>query len=124
MIDLEDKIWKILGQPQTAALATISAGGAPLGALRDRPRRRDFTLNFCTSLASRKAGEIAANPAVHLTCGDLRPPDDSASCRSPAAPRSATTRRPSCKYLAGRVDDDISRARKIPITSWFLCGPH
>jgi general stress protein 26 len=78
MTELEGKIGKILGRPQTAALATISGSGAPwvrYVTIRTEP---DFTLNFCTSLSSRKAGEIAAHPEVHLTCGNLQPPDDSA----------------------------------------------
>jgi general stress protein 26 len=39
---------------------------------------RDLTLRFVTGLSTRKARHIAANPEVHLTCGELDPPDDSA----------------------------------------------
>jgi general stress protein 26 len=78
MTELENKIWKILGRPQTAALATISEGGAPWVRYVTVRAEKDFTLHFCTSLASRKARHIAAHPGVHLTCGNLEPPDDSA----------------------------------------------
>jgi len=78
MTELGKKIWKILETPQTAALATISEGGAPWVRYVTVCAERDFTLSFCTSLASRKATQIAANPEVHLTCGSLQPPDDSA----------------------------------------------
>jgi len=78
MTELEERIWKVLERPQTAALATISASGAPWVRYVTIRADRDLSLSFCTSLASRKAREIAANPGVHLTCGNLQPPDDSA----------------------------------------------
>ena len=78
MTELEEKIWKILNRPQTAALATISENGAPWVRYVTVRAEKDFTLHFCTSLASRKARHIAHNPEVHLTCGNLQPPDDSA----------------------------------------------
>jgi general stress protein 26 len=78
MTGLEDKIWKILKEPQTAALATISESGAPWVRYVTIRAASDFTLNFCTGLSTRKAGEIAADPNVHLTCGNLQPPDGSA----------------------------------------------
>ena len=77
MNELEEKIWKILGKKQTAALATISASGAPWVRYVTVRAGQDRTLNFCTGLSTRKAGEIAANPQVHLACGNLQPPDDS-----------------------------------------------
>lgn len=77
MNHLEARIWKILGRRQTAALGTITAAGAPWVRYVTIEAGTDFTLRFCTSLGSRKAGEIAANPNVHLTCGNLQPPDDS-----------------------------------------------
>jgi len=75
---LEEKIWKILGRRQTAALATLGESGAPWVRYVTIEADPDFTLRFCTSLGSRKAGQIAANPNVHVTCGNLQPPDDSA----------------------------------------------
>lgn len=78
MTGLADKIWRILKEPRTAALATISESGLPWVRYVTIRAGHDFTLNFCTSLASRKAREIAANPGVHLACGNLQPPDDSA----------------------------------------------
>jgi general stress protein 26 len=78
MTELEEKIWKILDRPQTAALATISESGAPWVRYVTIRAAGDFTLNFCTARSTRKAREIAANPAVHLTCGSLQPPDGSA----------------------------------------------
>jgi general stress protein 26 len=77
MTELEERIWKVLEPPQTAALATISASGAPWVRYVTIRAEKDFTLNFCTALSTRKAQEITANPNVHLTCGNLQPPDDS-----------------------------------------------
>ncbi len=78
MTKLEEKIWKILDRPQTAALATISESGAPWVRYVTIRAEADFTLTFCTGLSTRKAKHILANPEVHLTCGNLQPPDDSA----------------------------------------------
>ena len=78
MNDLGERIWKILGCKQTAALATLSESGAPWVRYVTIESDPDFTLRFCTSRGSRKAMQIAANPEVHLTCGNLQPPDDSA----------------------------------------------
>jgi general stress protein 26 len=77
MNDLEDRIWKILGRKQTAALATVTAVGAPWVRYVTVESNPDFTLRFCTSRSSRKAKQMADNPEVHLTCGNLQPPDDS-----------------------------------------------
>ena len=77
MTELEEKIWKILDHPRTAALATINASGAPWVRYVTIRAEKDLTLSFCTGLSTRKAGEIAAHPAVHLTCGVLNPPDGS-----------------------------------------------
>jgi general stress protein 26 len=78
MDPLHERIWKILGRRQTAALATVAADGAPWVRYVTIEADSDFCLRFCTSLASRKAVQMAANPFVHLTCGNLQPPDDSA----------------------------------------------
>jgi general stress protein 26 len=77
MTELEKKIWKVFEQPQTAALATISASGAPWVRYVTVRAEPDLTLGFCTGLSTRKAAEIAADPNIHLTCGELRPPDHS-----------------------------------------------
>ena len=94
MTELEKNIWKLLENPMTAALATINEDGAPWVRYVTIRADRDFTLNFCTALSTRKARAIAANPSVHLTCGVLSPLTIPSSCRSPAGPRSAQTRRP------------------------------
>ena len=114
MTRLEERIWQILDKPQTAALATISASGAPWVRYVTVRTERDFTLNFCTSLASRKAGEIAARPEVHLTCGNLAPPDDSAflqiagcaEIRADAATRTAYWQEGWRRYFTGPDDPD------------------
>jgi general stress protein 26 len=77
MTELEKKIWKVFEKPQTAALATISASGAPWVRYVTARAEPDLTLSFCTGRSTRKAAEIAADPNVHLTCGELRPPDHS-----------------------------------------------
>jgi general stress protein 26 len=78
MTDLEKRIWKILGRKQTGALATITASGAPWVRYVTIESDHDFTMRFCTSRCSRKAMQMVDNPDVHLTCGNLQPPDDSA----------------------------------------------
>jgi len=78
MNNLKERIWKILGRKQTAALATMTTAGAPWVRYVSIESEPDFTLRFCTSRASRKVGHIGNNPDVHLTCGNLQPPDDSA----------------------------------------------
>ena len=78
MTKLEEKIWNILNEPRTAALATIGVDGAPWVRYVTIRSETDFTLTFCTGLSTRKAKQILANPSVHLTCGSLQPPDDSA----------------------------------------------
>jgi general stress protein 26 len=77
MNDLEGRIGKILGHKQTAALATVTASGSPWVRYVTIESDPDFTLRFCTSRASRKAGQMVENPDVHVTCGNLQPPDDS-----------------------------------------------
>jgi general stress protein 26 len=78
MNDLEERIWKILGRQQTAALATVTASGSPWVRYVTIEADPDFTLRFCTSRSSRKTVQMTDNPGVHLTCGNLQPPDDSA----------------------------------------------
>lgn len=114
MNELEDKIWKILKEPQTAALATISVSGAPWVRYVTIRSEHDFTLSFCTSLASRKARHIAANPEVHLTCGLLEPPDDSAflqisglaEIRGDAATKRKYWQEAWDRYFKGQEDPD------------------
>jgi general stress protein 26 len=78
MSELEEKIWKILQAPQVAGLATINEKGDPWVRYVTIEADRDFTLHFCTGLSTRKARQITAHPDVHLVCGLLEPPDDSA----------------------------------------------
>jgi general stress protein 26 len=114
MSELEAKIWKIIGREQTAALATVGADGAPWVRYVTVRAERDFTLHFCTSLASRKARQIAADPRVHLTCGNLQPPDDSAflqvagraEVRSDAATKSLHWQEGWSRYFSGPLDPD------------------
>ena len=37
----------------------------------------DFSLRFCTDAGSRKLSHIRSHARVHLTCGNLQPPNDS-----------------------------------------------
>ena len=78
MNDLENNIWKILDREQIAALATITEEGKPWVRYVTIEADEDFALRCCTSLGSRKAKQILKNPEVHLTCGNLQPPNDSA----------------------------------------------
>jgi len=114
MNELGKKIWRILGREQTAALATIGADGAPWVRYVTVRAERDFPLHFCTSLASRKARHIAAEPRVHLTCGNLQPPDDSAylqsagraGIRSDAATKREHWQEGWSRYFSGPGDPD------------------
>jgi uncharacterized pyridoxamine 5'-phosphate oxidase family protein len=104
MDDMEKKIWRILGRKLTAALATVSDAGAPWVRYVTIESGSDFTLRFCTSASSRKVGHMAGNPAVHLACGNLQPPDDSVFLQ-----------------VVGRAEIcSILKVRTIPITSWSL----
>ncbi len=78
MNELEKNIWKILCKEQVAALATLTEDRKPWVRYVTIEADEDFTLRFCTSLGSRKARQILKNPEVHLTCGNLQPPNDSA----------------------------------------------
>ncbi|MBN1271343.1 MAG: pyridoxamine 5'-phosphate oxidase family protein [Candidatus Aminicenantes bacterium] len=77
MPDIKQKIVQTIKNSQPALLATITPQGKPwvrYVTLRDK---EDFPLAFCTDLRSRKVRDIQANPEVHITCGNLKPPDDS-----------------------------------------------
>jgi general stress protein 26 len=78
MNELEHKIWAILGRPQLAALATVSEAGKPWVRYVSIYGKENFDLRFCTDAGSRKIRHIRDRPDVHLTCGNLRPPNDSA----------------------------------------------
>src|SRR5512137_1067223 len=78
MNDLEKKIWASLGRPQLASLATVTQTGQPWVRYVTVYADAGFRLRFCTDEGSRKVRHIRARPEVHLTCGNLQPPDDSA----------------------------------------------
>jgi len=115
MNDLEKKIWAFIGKPQTAALATITAAGTPWVRYVTVEADPDFTLRFCTSLASRKSAQISAVPDVHLVCGNQQPPDDSvylqiagrAEIRSDAATRKRYWNEEWRRYFNGPDDPDF-----------------
>ncbi len=114
MSELEKKIWGILGREQVAALATIGDDGGPWVRYVTLRAEKDFILHFCTGLSTRKARQIAANPRVHLTCGNLQPPDDSAflqiagraGIRSDAATRAKYWQEGWRRYFTGPEDPE------------------
>ncbi|HSQ35645.1 MAG TPA: pyridoxamine 5'-phosphate oxidase family protein [Candidatus Binatia bacterium] len=114
MTDLEKRIWEIIGQPRTAALATIDANGAPWVRYVTIRSEADFILNFCTAYSTRKARQMKDNPRVHLTCGDLQPPDDSvylqiagqAEIRADAATKKNHWQEGWRRYFSGPDDPD------------------
>lgn len=114
MSDLERRIWGIIGRPQTAALATVGEDGAPWVRYVTVRAEKDFTLNFCTARSTRKARQIMAHPDVHLTCGDLNPPDGSvylqiagrAEVRSDAATRLRYWQEEWRRYFTGPDDPE------------------
>lgn len=122
MTDLEKKIWKILEKLQTTALATIGEDGAPWVRYVTVRAGKDFTLNFCTARSTRKARQIMARPDVHLTCGNLNPPDGSAylqvagraEVRSDAAAKAAYWQEEWRRYFAGPEDPEYVIVLVIP----------
>jgi general stress protein 26 len=77
MTDLEKKIHMVLEKPQLASLATLTEDGKPWVRYVMVKCTEKFHLFFCTDINTRKAQQIMKNPEVHLTCGDLDPPDSS-----------------------------------------------
>lgn len=75
--ELKRKIRAVFAAPRVAALATVTGDGRPWVRYVTVRADDDLTLRICTDAASRKATEIRARPEVHLTCGNLNPPDDS-----------------------------------------------
>ncbi len=122
MTDLESRIWRIIGRPQTAALATIAEDGAPWVRYVTVRAGNDFTLSFCTARSTRKARQIAARPDVHLTCGNLNPPDGSAylqvagraEVRSDAAARREHWQEEWRRYFTGPDDPEYVIVLVIP----------
>ncbi|HOW45507.1 MAG TPA: pyridoxamine 5'-phosphate oxidase family protein [Candidatus Aminicenantes bacterium] len=114
MTDLEKGIWGIIGRPRTAALATVGEDGAPWVRYVTVRAGKDFTLNFCTARSTRKARQIAARPDVHLTCGNLNPPDGSAylqfagraEIRSDAEAKAAYWQEEWKRYFSGPEDPE------------------
>ncbi len=69
MADVKDRILELLSKPKLAALATMTPDGRPWVRYVTMFTTPDLTLRFATFAESRKAMQIAANPAVHLTVG-------------------------------------------------------
>lgn len=78
MTDLEKKILDIIRKNPLASLATISEDGKPWVRTVTIWASNELALRFCTDAGSRKSRQIERNPEVHLTCGIMDPPDDSA----------------------------------------------
>ncbi len=77
MKKLTEKILAIFAKNQTVSLATIATDGKPWVRYVTLFAKADFPLLFCTDSGSRKIAHIKNNPEVHITCGNLAPPDDS-----------------------------------------------
>jgi general stress protein 26 len=75
--ELEARLRAILASRQVAALATVTADGKPWVRYVTVRITDDLSLRVVTGASTRKAAEIRACPFVHLTCGALKPPDDS-----------------------------------------------
>ena len=78
MNDLKTKILEILRKNPSAGLATITEDGKPWVRTVTVWAADNLVLRFCTDAGSRKARQIEKNPEVHLNCGVLDPPNDSA----------------------------------------------
>lgn len=122
MSELERKIWNLINKPQTAALATIAEDGAPWARYVTVRAGHDLTLSFCTARSTRKARQIAARPEVHLTCGELRPPDGSAwlqiagraEIRDDAATRARYWQEGWARYFSGPDDPEYVIVLVVP----------
>lgn len=77
MKELEEKILNIFKKDQHASLATVTLEGKPWVRYVTLIAKPKFPLVFITDTRSRKAQQIRNNAEVHLTCGNLEPPDDS-----------------------------------------------
>jgi general stress protein 26 len=77
MSELKKKIQSVLKKPQLASLATLTEDGKPWVRYVTVICTENFHLFFCTDINTRKARQIMKNPEVHLSCGDLDPPDNS-----------------------------------------------
>lgn len=77
MKKLLEKILVVFAKNQTVSLATIAPDGKPWVRFVTLFAKADFPLLFCTDIGSRKIAHIKKNPEVHITCGNLAPPDDS-----------------------------------------------
>jgi general stress protein 26 len=75
--ELENRIRAFFASPKVAALATVTGEGKPWVRYVTVRATGDLTLRIVTDAASRKVAEIRSHPDVHLTCGNLKPPDDS-----------------------------------------------
>jgi general stress protein 26 len=69
MADLKERIYEVLGGGQLASLATVTEDGKPWVRYVMTVTREDMVIRFATFITSRKVGQIAKNPEVHLTCG-------------------------------------------------------
>ena len=77
MKKLKERILKIFEKDQLASLATITPDGKPWVRFVTLIAKSDFPLVFGTDIRSRKIQHIRNNAEVHITCGNLKPPDDS-----------------------------------------------
>jgi len=78
MDDLKERILAIIRTPQLAGLATINDEGKPWVRYVMIVGSDDMTIRLATFVKARKAGQIAANPEIHITCGvsslqDMKP---------------------------------------------------
>jgi len=73
MSTLKEKISTILGPLQLSSLATITEEGKPWVRYMMTTGADDLSIRCATFANSRKVGQIAANPEVHLTLGVTNP---------------------------------------------------
>jgi len=76
--EVEKKIRAIFASPQVAALATVTGEGKPWVRYVTVRLSDGMMLRFVTDAGSRKVAHIRGLPEVHLVCGSLQPPEDSA----------------------------------------------
>ena len=69
MSELEERIYRIIKEPQLMPLATVCETGKPWVRYITGWGSEDLIIRFVTSIRSRKVGQIKSNPEVHLTCG-------------------------------------------------------
>jgi len=131
MKDLEKQLLELFHRDRLAGLATVTPDGRPWVRYVTLLAKTGFPLVFCTDVHSRKMAHIRANPEVHLTSGNLEPPDDSvylqiqgrAEVSTDPSARSRYWKKEWTRYFKGPDDPNYVIVEVAPYRI-ELYGPH